>query len=213
LYVLTTFARNLGQDFIPVHIFPVRFNNTRSAEYLRKYLSNYTEYSRFENTLQSVYNYFEKKKRLPVIMVNKKGEYVLDSIAMANLDAKPKKKTVAKAPEQAPFNESELAVSVNKLPVYPGGSGAFQEFLNQMEKEMAPYLEEGQTKTYILIEFIIDKEGNPSHAKVLRGGNDELNDKLVERFNAMPQWSPAIRLEKPTAIRLKQNIVIESGSQ
>jgi len=29
----------------------------------------------------------------------------------------------------------------------------------------------------------------------------------------MPQWSPAIRLEKPTAIRLKQNIVIESGSQ
>ena len=213
LYVLTTFARNLGQDFIPVHIFPVRFNNTRSAEYLRKYLSNYTEYSRFENTLQSVYNYFEKKKRLPVIMVNKKGEYVLDSIAMANLDAKPKKKTVAKAPEQAPFNESELAVSVNKLPVYPGGSGAFQEFLNQMEKEMGPYLEEGQTKTYILIEFIIDKEGNPSHAKVLRGGNDELNDKLVERFNAMPQWSPAIRLETPTAIRLKQNIVIESGSQ
>jgi len=213
LYVLTTFARNLGQDFIPVHIFPVRFNNTRSAEYLRKYLSNYTEYSRFENTLQSVYNYFEKKKRLPVIMVNKKGEYVLDSIAMANLDAKPKKKTVAKAPEQAPFNESELAVSVNKLPVYPGGSGAFQEFLNQMEKEMAPYLEEGQTKTYILIEFIIDKEGNPSHAKVLRGGNDELNDKLVQRFNAMPQWSPAIRREKPTAIRLKQNIVIESGSQ
>jgi murein L,D-transpeptidase YafK len=212
LYVLTTFARNLGQDFIPVHIFPVRFNNTRSAEYLRKYLSNYTEYSRFESTLQSVYNYFEKKKRLPVIMVNKKGEYVLDSIAMANLDAKPKKKTVSKTPEQAPFNESELAVSVNKLPVYPGGSGAFQEFLNQMEKEMAPYLEEGQTKTYILIEFIIDKEGNPSHAKVLRGGNDELNEKLVEKFNAMPQWSPAIRLEKPTAIRLKQNIVIEGGA-
>jgi murein L,D-transpeptidase YafK len=29
LYVLTTFARNLGQDFIPVHIFPVRFNNAR----------------------------------------------------------------------------------------------------------------------------------------------------------------------------------------
>src|SRR4030095_12473102 len=83
LYVLQTFARNLGQDFIPVHIFPVRFNNTRSAEYLRKYLSNYTEYSRFESTLQSVYNYFEKKKRLPVIMVNKRGEYVLDSIAIA----------------------------------------------------------------------------------------------------------------------------------
>jgi hypothetical protein len=82
-----------------------------------------------------------------------------------------------------------------------------------MEKEMVPFLDEGQTKTYILIEFIIDKEGNPSHAKVLRGGNDELNEKLVEKFNAMPNWSPAIRLEKPVAIRLKQNIVIEGAAQ
>jgi len=74
---------------------------------------------------------------------------------------------------------------------------------------MAPYLEEGQTKTYILVEFIIDKEGNPSHAKVIRGGNEELNEKIVEKFNAMPQWTPAIRLEKNTAIRLKQNITVQ----
>jgi murein L,D-transpeptidase YafK len=26
LYVLTAYAKNRGQDFIPVHIFPVRFN-------------------------------------------------------------------------------------------------------------------------------------------------------------------------------------------
>lgn len=209
LYVITTFARNLGQDFIPVHIFPVRFNNPRSSEYLKKYLTNFTEYTRFENTLKSVYLYFEKKKQLPLVMVNKKGEYVLDSVAIANMDAKPKRKTASTAVVQAPFDESELATVVNKLPVYPGGSSAFQDFLNKTEKEMAPYLEEGQTKTYILVEFIIDKEGNPSHAKVIRGGNEELNEKIVEKFNAMPQWTPAIRLEKNTAIRLKQNITVQ----
>ena len=210
LYVITTFARNLGQDFIPVHIFPVRFNNTRSADYLKRYLDNFTEYTGFENTLRSVYNYFEKKKQLPLVMVNKKGEYVVDSVAMANLDAKPRKKTSSNSQPQAPFDESELATVVNKLPVYPGGNLAFQDFLDKTQKEMATFLEEDQTKTYILIEFIIDKEGNPSHAKVLRGGNEELNDKLAEKFNAMPQWTPAIRLEKNTAIRLKQNLVVEA---
>jgi len=209
LYVITTFARNLGQDFIPVHIFPVRFNNPRSSEYLKKYLTNFTEYTRFENTLRSVYLYFEKKKRLPLVLVNKKGEYVLDSVAIANMDAKPKRKTNSVATPQVPFDESELSTAVNKLPVFPGGSSAFQDFLNKTEKEMAPYLEEGQTKTYVLVEFIIDKEGNPSHAKVIRGGNEELNEKLVEKFNAMPQWTPAIRLEKNTAIRLKQNITVQ----
>ena len=118
LYVITTFARNLGQDFIPVHIFPVRFNNPRSSEYLKKYLSNFTEYTRFENTLRSVYLYFEKKKRLPLVLVNKKGEYVLDSVAIANMDAKPKRKTNAVATTQAPFDESELTTAVNKLPVF-----------------------------------------------------------------------------------------------
>ena len=209
LYVITTFARNLGQDFIPVHIFPVRFNNPKSSEYLKKYLTNFTEYTRFENTLKSVYLYFEKKKQLPLVLVNKKGEYVLDSVAIANMDTKPKRKTNAVATTQAPFDESELATVVNKLPVYPGGSSAFQDFLNKTEKEMAPYLDDGQTKTYILVEFIIDKEGNPSHAKVIRGGNEDLNEKLVEKFNAMPQWTPAIRLEKNTAIRLKQNITVQ----
>jgi hypothetical protein len=66
------------------------------------------------------------------------------------------RKRLCKTPEQAPFNESELAVSVNKLPVYP--EAAEPSGIPEPDgKEMAPYLEEGQTKTYILIEFIIDK--------------------------------------------------------
>src|SRR5690606_26788584 len=38
LYALATYAKNAGQDFIPVHIFPVRFNVKKSADYLTKYV-------------------------------------------------------------------------------------------------------------------------------------------------------------------------------
>ena len=36
LYILAASAKNSGQDFIPVHIFPVRYNKPESVEYLTK---------------------------------------------------------------------------------------------------------------------------------------------------------------------------------
>ena len=74
---------------------------------------------------------------------------------------------------------------------------------------MAKYLEEDQQKTYVMIEFIIDKEGKPAYAKVLKGGNEEINDRLQEKFEKMPVWTPAVRLEQNVAIKLKQTIIIE----
>jgi len=63
-------------------------------------------------------------------------------------------------------------------------------------------------KTYMMVEFIIDKDGKPAYAKVIRGGNDEMNDKLQERFEKMPAWAPATRAEKNVAIKLKQSLEI-----
>jgi hypothetical protein len=74
---------------------------------------------------------------------------------------------------------------------------------------MVQYLNEGQQKTFVMIEFIIDKEGKPAYAKVLKGGNDEINDKLQEKFENMATWTPAVRTEKTVAIKLKQTIIIE----
>ena len=41
LYVITSYARAMGQDYIPVHIFPVQFNNPRSVSYLERFLKIY----------------------------------------------------------------------------------------------------------------------------------------------------------------------------
>src|SRR5260221_3494704 len=38
LYVLAAHAKSEGQDFIPVHIFSIRFDNQKSSEYLARYL-------------------------------------------------------------------------------------------------------------------------------------------------------------------------------
>jgi len=67
-----------------------------------------------------------------------------------------------------------------------------------------------QKKTFITVEYIVTKDGKTILPKVLRGATNEMNNLIIERFEAMPPWSPAIRLEKPIAIRLKQTIYVEA---
>ena len=74
---------------------------------------------------------------------------------------------------------------------------------------LVKFLEEDQEKAYVLIEYIIDSTGKTVWAKVTKGGNDELNEKLEQKFEAMPNWTPAVRLEQNVAVKLKQTVVIE----
>ncbi len=76
LYLLAAYAKSAGQDFIPVHIFPARYKNKKSSEYLCRTAQDNTKLQAFFDNLQQGYNYFEQKKQLPIIMVNKKGEYI-----------------------------------------------------------------------------------------------------------------------------------------
>ncbi|HEX6913595.1 MAG TPA: L,D-transpeptidase family protein [Chitinophagaceae bacterium] len=77
LYILASHARNQGQDFIPVHIFPVRYNVSKSLSILNKACSEDGQYQKFSSNIRQVFDYFEQHKRLPLISVNSKGEYVI----------------------------------------------------------------------------------------------------------------------------------------
>jgi hypothetical protein len=77
LYILTSHARGAGQDFIPVHIFPVRFNVKRSVAYLENQVKNDPDLKKFEYKLKQVFDYFEANKQIPVVAVDTKGDYVL----------------------------------------------------------------------------------------------------------------------------------------
>ena len=77
LYILASNAKASGQDFIPVHIFPVRYSNSKSVEQLRKASIENRDLIHFNNQLQLVYKYFEEKNKLPVVSVNSRGDYVI----------------------------------------------------------------------------------------------------------------------------------------
>lgn len=77
LYLLALYAHEQGEDFIPVHIFPVRYNVEKSREFLVRAIKDDPEYQNFSNRLKEVYDYFELNKKLPLITINRRGEYLL----------------------------------------------------------------------------------------------------------------------------------------
>ncbi len=78
LYVLASNAKDQGQDFIPVHVFPVRYSAKKSLEYLATATKDNPALKQFAVNLRSAYDYFEEKKQLPLILVNKAGRYVIN---------------------------------------------------------------------------------------------------------------------------------------
>ena len=78
LYVLAAYARSTGEDFIPVHVFPVNYDVKRSMEWLSQALKDNKPLKKFAFNLKEAFDYFEAKKQLPVILINKKGEYIIN---------------------------------------------------------------------------------------------------------------------------------------
>ena len=79
VFIIASSVKEQGsQDFIPVHVFPVRYNVKKSMEYLNTTIKNNAYLQYFNNNIKAAFDYFEIKKQLPVIMVNQKGEYVFN---------------------------------------------------------------------------------------------------------------------------------------
>jgi murein L,D-transpeptidase YafK len=208
IYILSAFAKNNGQDFIPVHIYPVRYKNKRSAEYLSTITRADAQLKSFSERLENVYDHFEVTRQLPVIMINKNGEYVYDGLSKKVNEA-PREKP-KKAPVQHRFrNVTNIAEVVHQWPQFPGGSETFFKYLNNMGKALVPLMPEGRSKANVMIEFIIDEDGTPTNFKVLNGVSEEFDDELISILEEMPLWTPAVLNDKPVAKRMKQSFVVQ----
>ena len=72
VYVLAVEARNNGQQTIQVHIFPTKMDE-KGMDYLEEVNSSQLD---FWKNLKTGYDYFEQKKQLPKVSVDKTGKYL-----------------------------------------------------------------------------------------------------------------------------------------
>ena len=78
LYIIASYAKANGQDFIPVHVFPVKYSVKKSMDYLNTTTKKNLQLQQFALQLREAFDKFEEKKQIPVILINKKGQYLFD---------------------------------------------------------------------------------------------------------------------------------------
>lgn len=74
IYVLCLNAKLAGQNYIPVHIYPVRFDR-KGLNYLGREYAGDTTKQRFWVNLKSEYDYFEQNHKLLPVMYTPDGNY------------------------------------------------------------------------------------------------------------------------------------------
>ncbi len=77
VYTLASIAKSNGQDFIPVHIYPVNYSIKKSLDYLTESIKGKQAVNKSILNIKAVYDYFQKKKKLPVFIVTKTGDYII----------------------------------------------------------------------------------------------------------------------------------------
>lgn len=213
LYILAAYAKNSGQDFIPVHIFPIKFDVERSANYLSSLTKDDAALKKFAGSMEDAYNYFEKHRQLPMVMIGDKGQYIINDAPLRKPEVIIEEKPVKKAPVVHRTRKiDELTDAVHQWPQYPGGGEAFMKFLDKTGSDMFSFLPKGVKKAFVQVEFVVDKDGTPVNFKVLKGINEQgFIDELITRLESMATWSPAILHDKTVAKKMVQTIVVENN--
>ncbi len=207
LYVIAAGSKSVGLDFIPVHIFPIKYDVKKSYEYLAKLAEDDTKLKYFSDKLEDAYDYFEKYRQLPVVMIKDDGEYEINDALPKVAKFQPKiRPKIVHSPVIRKIDF--VANAVAKWPEYPEGTEAYADYIKNIGKEMVAALPENIQKVYAQVEFIVDKDGAPVNFKVLRGVDDYFNAVLVEKMEQMPRWTPALYRGQPVAKKMVQTISV-----
>jgi murein L,D-transpeptidase YafK len=214
LYILAAHAKDKGQDFIPVHIFPIRYNVEKSSKFLANLTKDDNKLKKFTDRLEDAFDYFEKYHQLPVVMVSTKGEYIINDVPPRKQKTETDVKAIVKKPavQHRTRKIDNIPNAVHQWPQYPGGSDAFAKYLEKIGKEMVAYLPAGVKKAFVQVEFVIDTDGVPVNFNVLKGSGNldrDFIDELIIRLEKMSTWSPALLHDKPVAKKMIQTVTVE----
>ncbi len=78
LYIICSYAKSNGEEFIPVHVFPFRYNQKKSVEYFQMIAKNNPSLEKFALEIKGAFDKFEDTRQVPLILIDKKGDYVID---------------------------------------------------------------------------------------------------------------------------------------
>ena len=113
---------------------------------------------------------------------------------------------VGYAPEETTYPEEVTVFEVvEKMPEYPGGMSAMMAFISKNIKYPVA-AQKAKIQGRVVIQFIVDKEGNIICPRVIRGADPLLDAEAIRLTTIMPKWKPG--MQRGQAVNVKYTVPI-----
>ena len=90
---------------------------------------------------------------------------------------------------------------VEQMPEFPdGGMAGLMDYFQKNMRYPAEAKEAGK-QGRVTVQFVVNKDGSISGARVLRGVDPLLDAEAIRLVNAMPKWKPGMQQGKPVAVK------------
>lgn len=114
-------------------------------------------------------------------------------------------KGVVEAPKKVEEDWDKTFTKVEIESEYPGGSGAWQRYLNKTLRYPQDAID-NEVQGTVVIQFIVDKEGTVSDVEAI-SGPEELRAEAVRVIKKSGKWTPAVQNGRQVKSYKKQPIV------
>ncbi|AXY76015.1 energy transducer TonB [Paraflavitalea soli] len=114
-------------------------------------------------------------------------------------------KGVVEAPKKVEEDWDKTFTKVEIESEYPGGSAAWQRYLNKTLRYPQDAID-NEIQGTVVIQFIVDKEGNVSDVEAI-SGPEELRSEAVRVIKKSGKWTPAVQNGRQVKSYKKQPIV------
>lgn len=94
------------------------------------------------------------------------------------------------------------------MPEFPGGMPALMEFIRKNLRH-----DKAEKKERVIIQIVVDKEGNATNPVVLRSTNPTLNEEALRIVSLMPKWKPGRQSGKPEKVRYAIPVTFERAAK
>ncbi len=121
---------------------------------------------------------------------------ILDSEASA--DTKVEVTQIVQKVEEEK-EEEKIFVVVENMPEFPGGELALRKYIASAIKYPTIAQENG-IQGKVFVNFVVDRDGSISNAKIARGVDPSLDKEALRVVNTLPKWKPGMQRGKPVRV-------------
>lgn len=101
-------------------------------------------------------------------------------------------------------NSMKVIDVCEQMPTFPGGYSAFMSYMGSHVQYPASY--EGDAGGYIIVGFVVERDGSITNVSVIKGVDSTLDEAAVKVVQQMPKWIPGRQNGK--TVRVKYNVPV-----